>query len=142
MAAIEFSMMNDRLQKRAMARVLLVEDEPKLRESLADGMRYEDWDVATAANGTEALEQVRVNEFDLLVLDWMLPDIDGMEVLRRVRVHSPRLPVLIITARCTHTDQVTAFQCGATDYLMKPFAFDDLLTRSRALVAPALRATP
>jgi two-component system, OmpR family, response regulator len=126
--------------KRAAARVLLVDDEPKLRESIAEGLRLEGWAVSTAATGAEALALFRGNEFDLLVLDWMLPDIDGMEILRRVRAHAPRLPVLMITARCSPTDQATAFRNGATGFLTKPFAFDDLLVRSGALIAPALRA--
>ncbi len=126
--------------ERGAHRVLLVDDEAKLRESLAEGLRQEQWEVVTAANGTEALQSVRAREFDLLVLDWMLPDVDGMEVLRRVRADSPQLPVLMITARGGHADQVVAFQNGATDYLMKPFAFEDLVARCRALLAPAVRA--
>lgn len=119
---------------RALARVLLVEDEPKLRESLAEGLRLEAWDVVTAPDGTGALQWLRSEHFDLLVLDWMLPDVDGMEVLRRARVHDPRIPVLMITARCGHFDQTVAFQGGATDYLVKPFAFEELVARCRALL--------
>ena len=124
---------------RAAVRVLLVDDEPKLRESLAEGLRIEDWDVVTAETGAEAMQLLRAHDLDLVVLDWMLPDCDGMDILRHIRAQWPQLPVLMITARCSHTDQATAFQNGATDYLMKPFAFEDLLTRSRALLAPALR---
>src|SRR5438105_2770222 len=97
--------------------VLLVEDEPKLRKSLAEGLRLEAWHVVTAANGEEAMRQIGTRDFDLLVLDWMLPDLDGIEILRRVRVQHPNLPVLMITARCNHSDQAAAFQQDATDYL-------------------------
>jgi two-component system, OmpR family, response regulator len=124
----------ERSTEHAMARVLLVDDEPKLRESLAEGLRLEEWDVVTAENGADAMRLVRDKEFDLLVLDWMLPDFDGMEVLERVRAHAPDLPVLMITARHAHADQVTAFQKGATDYLIKPFAFSDLVARCRTLL--------
>lgn len=124
---------------RTTARVLLVDDEPKLRESLAEGLRIEEWDVTTASGGAEALQYLREQEFDLMILDWMLPDYDGMEVLRRARVHYPHLPILMITARCGHADQITARQAGASDYLTKPFAFEDLVRRSRVLLMPVLR---
>jgi two-component system OmpR family response regulator len=127
------------MQRRAI-RILLVDDETKLRESVAEGLRLEDWEVVTAATGADALARLRGGEFDLILLDWMLPDADGMEVLRRVRALRPKLPVLMITARIGHADQITAFQTGATDYLTKPFAFDDLIARSRALMGPALSA--
>ena len=123
-------------------RILLVEDERKLRESLAEGLRLEEWEVDTAATGADALAAIRTGIFDLVLLDWMLPDLEGIDVLRGTRAHSPRLPVLMITARCTHADQVTAFRNGATDYLAKPFAFDDLVARCRALVPPEPRAIP
>jgi DNA-binding response OmpR family regulator len=125
---------------RAHARILLVDDEAKLRESLAEGLRLEEWEVVTAADGMEALNLVAGREFDLMVLDWMLPDLDGMEVLRRARARAPRLPVLMITARCSHADQILAAQNGVTDYLAKPFAFDELVTRSRALIESVVRA--
>jgi DNA-binding response OmpR family regulator len=124
----------ERSIQHAVARVLLVDDEPKLRESLAEGLRLEEWEVVTAGSGAEAMQRIGSGEFDLIVLDWMLPDFDGMEVLRRVRAQAPELPVLMITARHGHGDQVTAFQKGATDYLIKPFAFSDLVARCRVLL--------
>jgi DNA-binding response OmpR family regulator len=127
-------------KKTPATRVLVVDDEPKLRESLAEGLRLEDWTVVTAENGTEALERLRADSFDLLVLDWMLPDIDGLEILRRIRPQAPRLPVLMVTARNMRSDQVAALECGATDYVTKPFAFDELIARCRALLAPEATA--
>jgi two-component system, OmpR family, response regulator len=141
---IRIERMNPKVQspgRRATARVLFVEDEPKLRECLADGLRLEEWDVVTAASGAQALQRVREERFDLVVLDWMLPDLDGMEVLQRVRAYAPRLPVVMITARYGYADRVLALQNGATDYLIKPFAFEDLVARCRALLTPGLLGT-
>jgi DNA-binding response OmpR family regulator len=120
----------------AAARILLVDDEPKLRESLAEGLRMEDWQVATAATGQEALCLLESQEFDLLLLDWMLPDRNGIEILRHVRGQGKQVPVLFVTARSADHDRVEAVQNGANGYLMKPFAFEDLLARCRALLAP------
>lgn len=117
-------------------RILIVEDEPKLRESLAEGLRMEDWQVASAATGQEALRLLESAEFDLLLLDWMLPDRSGIEILRHVRDQGLRVPVLFVTARSGEDDRAKAVQSGASDYLMKPFAFADLLARCRALLAP------
>src|ERR1041384_147929 len=134
------NLMDGQSPPRPHARILLVDDEIKLLQSLAEGLRFEDWEVVTAANGVEALRLAEGREFDLMVLDWMLPDLDGMEVLRHARARAPRLPILMITARCGHADQVLAAQSGVTDYLAKPFAFDELVTRCRALIESVVRA--
>jgi DNA-binding response OmpR family regulator len=118
------------------AQVLLVDDEPKLRDAIAEGLRIEGWNVICAESGAEALRRMESVHFDLVVLDWMLPDVDGMELLRRVREQDRQVPVLMVTARNTHADQAMAFANGATDYLTKPFAFADLLTRCRSLLVP------
>lgn len=115
-------------------RVLVVEDEQKTRESLAEGLRLESWNVDTAATGEEALEQLRGATFDLVVLDWMLPDRDGIEVLRQLRGSGRHTPVLMLTARSTLNDRVVGLDSGADDYLPKPFAFAELLARCRALL--------
>lgn len=133
---------SEQAPKLARPRILLVEDEPKLCASLAEGLRLEEWDVVTAASGTAALELIRAHEFNLVVLDWMLPDMEGLEVLRQVRARLPRLPVLMMTARAGHFAEIIAFQNGATDYVTKPFAFDDVLARCHVLIAPALRVLP
>lgn len=115
-------------------RVLVVEDEQKTRESLAEGLRMETWSVATAETGQEALGLLGRDPFDLVVLDWMLPDRDGIEVLRAVRSRGDHTAVLMLTARSTLNDRVTGLDSGADDYLAKPFAFAELLARCRALL--------
>lgn len=116
-------------------RILVIEDEQKLREALAEGFQLEGWKVAAAGSGMEALQHLEAGTFDLLILDWMLPDRDGVELLRQIRAGGSRIPALIVSARVSHVDQVTAIQCGATDFIVKPFGFADLLARSRALLA-------
>ena len=120
--------------QRAIARILLVEDEDKLRASLAEGLRLEEWSVATAATGAEATELIDAVEFDLLVLDYMLPDYDGIEIVRRARARNVNTPVLMITAHTTALAQLAEIKSGAIDWLSKPFAFGDLVGRCRALL--------
>jgi two-component system copper resistance phosphate regulon response regulator CusR len=114
--------------------VLVVEDETKTRASLAEGLRLEAWVVETAASGDEAIAQFSRGEFDLIVLDWMLPDRDGIDVLRTIRSRGEQTPVLMLTARSTLNDRVIGLDSGADDYLPKPFAFAELLARCRALL--------
>jgi two-component system copper resistance phosphate regulon response regulator CusR len=115
-------------------RVLVVEDEEKTRESLAEGLRLEAWNVATAANGGDAIGLMDREGFDLVVLDWMLPDRDGIDVLQHVRRRGAHTPVLMLTARSTLNDRVIGLDSGADDYLAKPFAFAEMLARCRALL--------
>lgn len=118
----------------AVTRVLLVEDEWKLRKTIAEGLGMENWDVATAADGAEALRLVDTGSFELIVLDLMLPDIDGTEVIKRVRSHAPKLPILIITAGDVRGIENVTSRDGATEFLQKPFGFMDLLARCHALL--------
>jgi len=122
-------------------RVLLVEDEPKTRQSLAEGLLLEGWAVVETGSGEEAMQLIGREIFDLLVLDWMLPDRDGIEVLRLLRGRGLTTPVLMLTARSTLNDRVIGLDSGADDYLPKPFAFAELLARCRALLRRPLRAT-
>lgn len=115
-------------------RVLLVEDEKKTRESVAEGLRLETWTVTAAEDGGEASGWLEREAFDLVVLDWMLPDGDGIEVLRRARARGVQTPVLMLSARNALADRVTGLESGADDYLPKPFAFVELLARCRALL--------
>ena len=115
-------------------RVLVVEDEQKTRDSLAEGLRMEAWAVQTAGTGKEALALMAREVFDLVVLDWMLPDVDGVEVLQRLRGQGQHTPVLMLTARSTLNDRVIGLDSGADDYVAKPFAFAELLARCRALL--------
>ncbi|HVS52022.1 MAG TPA: response regulator transcription factor [Opitutaceae bacterium] len=122
-------------------RVLVVEDEAKTRDSLAEGLRLESWIVSTAATGDEAIAHFSRGEFDLVVLDWMLPDRDGLEVLQTIRRGADHTPVLMLTARSTLNDRVIGLDSGADDYLPKPFAFAELLARCRALLRRPIWAT-
>jgi two-component system copper resistance phosphate regulon response regulator CusR len=115
-------------------RVLVVEDEQKTRESLAEGLRLEDWEIATAGTGEEAMAMLRRQPFDVVVLDWMLPDRDGIEVLQQMRGAGQHTPVLMLTARGTVNDRIEGLDSGADDYLAKPFAFAELVARCRALL--------
>jgi two-component system copper resistance phosphate regulon response regulator CusR len=122
----------------AAPRVLIVEDERKTRESLTEGLRIEAWSVSAAESGAEAIDLLRLQVFDFVVLDWTLPDRDGIEVLNRARAQGVETPVLMLTARGGLNDRVKGLESGADDYLGKPFAFAELLARCRAL----LRRTP
>lgn len=135
--------MNDVASPEILAspRVLLVEDEIKTRESVAEGLRLEAWMVNTAADGREAAEWLGREGFDLIVLDGMLPDRDGLEVLRQARVRGVQTPVLMLTARAAVDDRVIGLEAGADDYLAKPFAFVELLARCRALLRRPLLGT-
>ena len=115
-------------------RVLLVEDEGKTRDSIVEGMTLEGWQVRSAAQGTAGLQLAQAEPADLIVLDWMLPDLDGLEVLRRIRASGRTTPVLMLTARGTLSDRLLGLDSGADDYLPKPFAFAELLARCRALL--------
>jgi DNA-binding response OmpR family regulator len=123
----------------ATPRVLVVEDEEKTRLSVAEGLVIEGWSVTTVDNGDEADDLLAQNGYDLVVLDWMLPGKNGLELLRRLRARGDQTPVLMLTVRESVIDRVTGLESGADDYLTKPFAFAELLARSRALLRrPAL----
>lgn len=125
-------------------RVLVVEDEVKVARALKQGLERAGFDVALAATGEEGFYLVNAEGFDLVVLDLMLPGRGGLEVLATIRRRGLRTPVLILTARDAIEDRVQGLDSGADDYLVKPFAFPELLARIRALVrrgrtAPVLR---
>jgi len=122
-------------------RVLIVEDERKTRESVAEGLRMESWTVSTAATAAEAIGQLEGEAFDLIVLDRMLPDGDGLEVLGRLRDRGGQTPVLMLTARSALDDRVAGLERGADDYLAKPFAFAELVARCRALLRRPVMST-
>ena len=115
-------------------RVLVVDDEPALRESVARSLRFEGYEVTTAGDGVEALERMPEARPDALVLDVMMPRLDGIEVCRRMRQTGDRTPVLILTARDAVHDRVRGLDAGADDYLVKPFAYEELLARLRAIL--------
>jgi DNA-binding response OmpR family regulator len=114
--------------------VLLVEDEEKTRASVAEGFQLEGWSVRLTSDGESAIDSLSRETFDLLVLDWMLPGCDGLDVLRHARARGTQTPVLVLTVRDSVQDRVAGLEAGADDYLTKPFAFAELLARSRALL--------
>ena len=115
-------------------RVLLVDDETKLVHSLKKGLEEDGYTVLSATTGDAALRLIQDEEFDLAVLDWMLPGHSGIELLRSLRQSGRRTPVLLLTARDSIDDRVEGLDAGADDYLIKPFAFEELLARLRALL--------
>jgi two-component system copper resistance phosphate regulon response regulator CusR len=119
-------------------RLLVVEDDRKLAEFVARGLRAERYAVDLAGDGREGQDYINSNEYDLLILDLMLPFIGGGELLRRVRESHPSLPVLVLTARDAIEEKVRHFEAGADDYLTKPFDVAELVVRVKAL----LRRTP
>jgi len=126
-------------ERLATARLLVVEDEPSISGFVRRGLIFEGYDVEVAETGRAALEAVRDRPPDLVVLDLMLPEVDGIEVTRRVRAAEeaddlPRVPILMLTARDAVIDRVAGLETGADDYLVKPFDFDELLARVRALL--------
>ncbi len=116
--------------------ILVVEDEERIRQFLQRGLGFEGYRVEAAADGTSALEIARDNPPDLVLLDLMLPGIDGLEVCRRLRAVSD-VPILMLTAKEAIEDRVAGLDAGADDYLVKPFAFDELMARVRALLRRA-----
>jgi len=115
-------------------RILLVEDEPDVARMLAKGLREQSYAVDVAADGEAAGYQAQVNDYDLVILDVMLPRKDGLEVCRELRAAGATLPVLMLTARDAVQDRIKGLDCGADDYLIKPFDFHELLARIRALL--------
>lgn len=115
-------------------RVLVVDDEASLAELLSMALRYEGWQVSTAADGRSAVRLAREERPDVIVLDMMLPDFDGMEVLRRMRADTPELPVLFLTAKDAVEDRVAGLTAGGDDYVTKPFSLEEVVARLRGLV--------
>lgn len=115
-------------------RLLVIEDDQKIASFVVGGLRQAGYVVAHAANGEEAMRVATANAFDLLIMDLMLPGIDGLSVIERLRRAHVNRPVLILSARRTVDDRVRGLQAGGDDYLTKPFAFSELLARVQALI--------
>jgi two-component system, OmpR family, response regulator len=118
-------------------RVLVVDDEPTLAEVLASVLRYEGWDVRTAGDGSTAVRTAKDFQPDAVILDIMLPDFDGLEVLRRMRAFSPKICVLFLTARDAVEDRIAGITAGGDDYVTKPFSLEEVLARLRGLLRRA-----
>ena len=115
-------------------RILVIEDEQKVARALKEGLEHEGYQVDIAHSGEEGFYQLNSGTFELLLLDLMLPGRDGLEILKTIRRQKMNIPVLILTARDAIEDRVQGLNCGADDYLTKPFAFPELLARIRALL--------
>jgi two-component system, OmpR family, response regulator len=118
-------------------RVLVVDDEATLSDLLQMALRYEGWDVRTAADGLSAVRAARDFTPDAVVLDIMLPDLDGLEVLKRLRASAPEVPVLFLTAKDAVEDRVAGLTAGGDDYVTKPFSLEELVARLRGLLRRA-----
>jgi len=116
------------------ARLLVVDDEPTILELLAGTLRFAGFDVLTAVSGAEALRAAAAAKPDLILLDVMMPDCDGFDVIRRIRSGGPRIPVVFLTARDSVHERVTGLTLGGDDYVTKPFSLDEVLARIRAVL--------
>ncbi|MGD0896114.1 MAG: response regulator transcription factor [Acidimicrobiales bacterium] len=118
----------------ASGRVLVVDDEANITDLVATALRYEGFEVATAPTGRAALSELESNRPDLLILDVMLPDLDGFEVARRIRQDGRRVPILFLTAKDATEDKVRGLTLGGDDYVTKPFSLEELIARVRAVL--------
>ena len=116
------------------ARILVVDDEPSIVDSVATVLRYEGFEVDVAHSGRTAIEKVTTGSFDLIVLDVMLPDLDGFEVTRRIRADGLDVPILFLTAKSEVEDRIAGLTIGADDYVAKPFSLMEIVARLRAIL--------
>ena len=123
-------------------RILVVDDEPTLRDAVARALRFEGYDVDVARDGLEAVDVRAAGEPDMVILDVMMPGMTGLEVCRRLRRAGDPIPILLLTARDAVADRVAGLDAGADDYLAKPFALEELLARTRALLRRAGTPSP
>jgi DNA-binding response OmpR family regulator len=123
-----------------MTRVLVVEDDPGILRTVADNLRFDDYDVITAMDGETAYALQQAQPVDLIVLDLMLPRMSGQELCRRLRMEDIHVPVLVLTARGEEADRVAGLDMGADDYVVKPFSVPELMARIRALLRRASSA--
>jgi two-component system OmpR family response regulator len=114
--------------------LLVVDDEPFLREAVAASLRFLGFEVTAAQTGTDALRLARDRPFDLLILDVLLPDVDGFEIVRRLRRDGNRVPVIFLTAKDTQDDKITGLSIGGDDYMTKPFGLEELAARVRTVL--------
>jgi len=114
--------------------VLVVDDEPVLAEMVSMALRYEGWNIATASDGSSAIAAARADRPDVVVLDVMLPDMSGLDVLHKLRKENPGLPVLLLTAKDAVEDRIAGLTAGGDDYVTKPFSIEEVVLRLRALL--------
>src|SRR5262245_40102446 len=118
-------------------RVLVVDDEPSVRQALGEALHFSGYDVVVAGDGAAAIAALRSAPIDALILDLVMPKLGGLQVCQRLRAEGDRVPILVLTARDAVGDRVAGLDAGADDYLVKPFALDELLARLRALLRRA-----
>jgi two-component system OmpR family response regulator len=114
--------------------VLVVDDEPVLAEMVSMALRYEGWNITTAGDGSAAIASARAHRPDVVVLDVMLPDMSGLDVLHKLREENPHLPVLLLTAKDAVEDRIAGLTAGGDDYVTKPFSIEEVVLRLRALL--------
>ena len=124
-----------------MSKVLVVEDDPGILRTVADNLRFDKYDVLTAMDGETAYALQQAEQPDLIVLDLMLPRMSGLELCKRLRMEDVQVPVLVLTARAEEADRVRGLDCGADDYVVKPFSVPELMARVRALLRRASSAS-
>ena len=118
-------------------RILIAEDEPHLNDVISKKLKAEHYSIDSCFNGSEALDHIRCAEYDAIVIDIMMPKVNGLEVLKTMRTQNDKTPVLLLTAKDRIEDRVIGLDTGADDYLVKPFAFEELLARIRAMLRRA-----
>lgn len=117
-----------------MTRILIIEDEPDMRRGLQDNLEFEDYEIAATGNGSEGLRLAQKEHFDLILLDLMLPGMDGMEVCRKLKEGGSTVPIIMLTARGSESDKVEGLLTGEDDYITKPFSLKELLARIKAIL--------
>ena len=122
-------------------RILIIEDEEKIARVLQLELQFEGYETVMVHNGTDGLLAFHDEAWDLVLLDWMLPEMNGLEVLKRIRKHNEVTPVILLTAKGEIADKVTALDAGANDYVTKPFEFEELLARIRVALRFAVKPT-
>ena len=118
-------------------KILVIEDEPSVRTGLEDNLRFEGYAVVSAGNGIDGIELFKVENPDLVILDVMMPGLDGLEVCKQIRVLNSAIPVIMLTAKCSEIDKVVGLELGADDYLTKPFGMRELFARIKAVLRRA-----
>lgn len=121
-------------------RILVIEDEPLLAKSIQKGLMDENYAVDMFHNGQEGYDQAAVEEYDLILLDVMLPDMDGFEIAKKLRAQKNKTPIIFLTAKDTTKDKIKGLDLGGDDYLVKPFSFEELLARIRAIIRRATKS--
>ena len=117
-----------------MIQILIVEDEPSMREGLSDNLIFEGYQTEMASNGVEALDKIRNQTFDLVILDVMMPEMSGFDVCKQIRQDGNKVPVILLTAKGEEIDKVVGLELGADDYITKPFSLRELLARIKAIL--------